>query len=248
MIEGPAPTGQVPLTTVERGSECSDSKAPDAAATHTSDGYAGAGNGGAPSLLVHPTPTADHEAVAASSAAYPNAFSSASAAATTLMPALPTSVNPGSVDTLNPGSNGNLSFVPGGVDPATANEPYPFAEANVTYNYPTVILPHSNLISKVQCEPYGLSIQFNDLRAYQYVEHNWVVGKEGLLLVTSSLHCNEADDGPHVYWLVHSLGFNDANMTVSVNATEIAVEDAYGQVSYTRFWSPFHAKTRVRSR
>ena len=212
IIEGPAPTGDVPIATVT--------------ASPTS-----------PTQVSQDT--------------WKDAMSSAAAAAATLYPSCPQSVNQGDVGNLNPSTNASLSFLPPGLNPSTANEPYAFAEANVTYQYPTVILPHSNLVSSLECEPYGLQIGFSDETAYDFVESHWTTNNgEGFLLVTTSLSCNAADQGLHVYWLVDSLSYNDANMTVFVTAKEVGTEDAYGEVSRPSALLPTpltHASFRSRS-
>jgi hypothetical protein len=116
--------------------------------------------------------------------------------------------------------------------------PYIFAEANITFQYPTVILPQSAYVSSLTCEPYGLQIGFNDTSAYQYVEQHWpsAANNSGsFMLVTNSMDCNDVNDGIHVYWLVDKLTYIDGNMTIDVTAQEIAIEDAYGEVCPLHF-------------
>lgn len=153
-----------------------------------------------------------------------------------LKPVVPSTVDTGSLNNLYPTNNGSISFTQNGTAVDTSI-PYLFAEANVTYQYPTVVLPNSAYISSVLCEPYGLDVNFNSAEAYNYVETHWSTngtnGTNGFLLVTDSLHCNAADDGVHVFWLVSNLTFVDSNHTVQVTATEVAVENAYDQVGST---------------
>lgn len=148
-----------------------------------------------------------------------------------LKPTIPNTVDPNNVDNLHPKPNQTVVLTPGGgtVDPSI---PHYFAEANMTFNYPTVILPYSAYVSNMSCAPDGLDVAFSSLDAYNFAKSNWTThGSKGFLLVTPSLHCNAADDGEHVYWLVHKLVFDDATKTVHVTAEEIAVENAVGEVS-----------------
>lgn len=152
-------------------------------------------------------------------------------APTVLNPITPPSVNPGDVTNLQPSGNGSYYFTPGG-NPDMSIE-HQFAEMNLTYNYPTVILPHSDYISDIKCLPngQGLEIDFNSTDAYNYVKTHWTNGS--FLLVTYSLGCeaNTGEEaGDHVYWLVHDLVFNDAQHSVRVDAQEIAYEDAADEV------------------
>lgn len=123
-----------------------------------------------------------------------------------------------------------------------------FAEANVTYQFPTVVLPHSALVSSVACVSDGLAITFADSTAYKYVEANWnTYNGQGFLLVADWQPCmggSEADKGGHVYYLVTGLSYNDATMTVHATAREIEIQNALGQVSFPSHascWSSYHA-------
>lgn len=108
-----------------------------------------------------------------------------------------------------------------------------FAEANITYQHPAVILPHSDLIRYTHCLTQGIEIGFHSLRAYEYVKSHWTVdamADEQFLLITESLHCNDADIGMHVYWLVSHLEFNDRQQTVVATAKEVPLAKAYNDV------------------
>jgi hypothetical protein len=108
-----------------------------------------------------------------------------------------------------------------------------FAEANITYQHPAVILPHSDLIRYTFCRNDGIEIGFHSLKAYDYVRSHWTVdalADEKFLLITESLHCNDADVGLHVYWLVSKLDFNDRQQTVIATAVEVPLSQAYDDV------------------
>jgi hypothetical protein len=110
--------------------------------------------------------------------------------------------------------------------------PQLFAEAQMSYNYPTVVLPNSAYISSINCTNTGLVIDFNNPEAYQFVNANWTTNNgEGFLLITYSLECNLAQDGYHVYWLVDALSYDDATQSVTATAEEVATADALGNVS-----------------
>lgn len=156
------------------------------------------------------------------------AISSAASAAPTLLPGQPSNVNPKDTGNLAPITSGAQTYKEPTTDTTTQ---YVFAEANVTYQYPTIVLPHTNFVSDAKCTANGLQLVFADSAAYAFVKKNWVVPKQGLILVTWSLHCNAADDGLHVYWQVMSFAFNDATMTVTVVAQEVAIENALHEVS-----------------
>lgn len=150
---------------------------------------------------------------------------------TILNPITPPSVNPGDLTNLQPSSNGSYYYTPGG-NPDTSIE-HQFAEMNLTYQYPTVVLPHSAYVSGIQCLPngQGLEIDFNSTDAYNYVKSHWTNGS--FLLVTYSLGCeaNTGEEaGDHVYWLVKDLVYDDGKLSVRVDAAEVAYEDAMDEV------------------
>lgn len=147
-----------------------------------------------------------------------------------MKPSTPNTVDPNDVNNLHPTPNTTIVLTPGGSE-VNASVPHHFAELNVTFQYPTVMLPYSSYVKDFECESYGLDVTFNDLDAYNFAKANWTTyGEKGFLLVTPSLHCNAADDGEHVYWLVHSISFDDQTKTVKVVAEEVAVENAMGEV------------------
>lgn len=109
-----------------------------------------------------------------------------------------------------------------------------FAEANITYQHPTVILPHSDLIRYTFCLNDGIELGFHSRRAYDYVKEHWTVdefGDDKFILITESLHCNQADKGFHVYWMVSKLDFADDTQTVTATATEVPLAKAFNDVS-----------------
>jgi hypothetical protein len=108
-----------------------------------------------------------------------------------------------------------------------------FAETNMTFQYPAVILPHSSHVYSISCLSSGIAVTFSNTTVYQFVQHNWSVGTTGFLLITPSLGCTETtvDQGFWTYWLVSAISFDDATMSVSVVAVEIATENALNQVS-----------------
>lgn len=150
----------------------------------------------------------------------------------TLVPVIPGHIDPHANSTLQPSSNNSIAFQQNGTD---GNSPYLFAEANVTYQYPTVILPHSALISSVQCASDGLIITFDNAAAYQYVKSHWTLNNgQGFLLVAEWQACmggSAEDGGGHVYYLVSALGYDDSKETVHVTARILAIENALDEVS-----------------
>ena len=168
-----------------------------------------------------------------SSAAETEDSSSSSGDPANLVPVTPSHIDPHSPSTLQPSNNGSLSYQQNGTDPSS-EVPYLFAEANVTYQYPTVILPHSALISSVQCESDGLLITFEDGTAYNYVKTHWTTNHDqGFLLVAEWQACmggSAADAGGHVYYLVSGLGYEDGKASVHISGKVIAIENAMDQV------------------
>lgn len=199
--------------------------APDVVASSSSPGT---GNAPAPAPAASPSSAGGVAVVNPNtSPAQSSALSQAQDAAPTLMPTRPDGVDPNSLNNLKPTNSTPLAFTQNGTT-TDGSMPYIFAEANATYQYPTVVLPHTNYVSSMKCTPTGLQVTFSRRDAYAFVKANWKTVP--FLLITESLHCNAADDGLHVYWLVSKLGYDDANMVVQVTAAEIAVENALKQV------------------
>lgn len=158
--------------------------------------------------------------------------STSSAPVPTMTAVIPNHIDPHNTTNLQPSKNGSTAYQQNGTDSSTT-DPYVFAEANVTYQYPTVILPHSALISSVACASDGLLITFDDKTAYDYVHTHWTIGTEGFLLVADWQACmggSSADAGGHVYYLVTGLTFNDSTMQVHVIAHVVVIENALDQV------------------
>lgn len=189
------------------------------------------GTGGAPAPAPAASPSPAGGAVVVNnpntSPAQSSALSQAQDAAPTLMPTQPNQVDPNSLNNLKPTNSSPLAFTQNGTT-TDGSMPFIFAEANATYQYPTVVLPHTNYVSSMTCTPTGLQVNFSSKQAYDFVKANWKTVP--FLLITESLHCNAADNGLQVYWLVSKLGYDDGKMVVQVTASEIAVENALKQV------------------
>lgn len=107
-----------------------------------------------------------------------------------------------------------------------------FAEANITYQHPAVIIPHSDLIRYTFCLNNGIEIGFQSAAAYEYAKTHWTVEQGGkFLLVTESLHCNAADVGNHVYWLASEFQHRDEDKVITAIAEEVGLNKAYNDVS-----------------
>lgn len=130
-----------------------------------------------------------------------------------------------------------------------------FAEANVTYQRPAVVLPHSSLVRFTRCLNDGIRVGFRSEAAYQYVATHWTRYLEsphlspranlhgyadalkdandetGFLLITDSLHCDGSETGMHSYWHVSALLFDERARTVDARAIEVGVKEAYDDVS-----------------
>ncbi|KAK8847340.1 hypothetical protein IAR55_005197 [Kwoniella newhampshirensis] len=173
-----------------------------------------------------------------------DAIDDAHSSAPTLKPIVPRHIDTESFDTLLPKPYGTVHYHDSTKGGKESKEPYLFAEANMTFQYPTVLLPHSSYIKSVTClggktGTYGIEIDFNNAKAFEFVEEHWSKdhrdNQEGFLIVTESLQCNEHgnDDNVHVYWLVEKLDFEDENQCykVKVAALEIDVKNACDEVS-----------------
>lgn len=72
------------------------------------------------------------------------------------------------------------------------------------------------------------------MEAYDYVKTHWAVdhsAEKTFMIITESLHCNEADVGLHVYWMVSNLDFDDENQRVIIMAEEVPLAKAFNDVS-----------------
>lgn len=159
-----------------------------------------------------------------------SAIDLAHAAAPTLRPIVPRHIDTHAYDTLLPDHMATVHYHDEEADKA---QPHLLAIANLTFQYPAVLLPHSAYIDWVSCEDNGLLIQFNDRGASEFVRENWNCTDEDFLMVTEPLHCNkDADPGTHIYWLVTNLEFEnqDGCLKVKACASEIDVNSACGEV------------------
>ena len=130
-----------------------------------------------------------------------------------------------------------------------------FAEANVTYQRPAVVLPHSSLVRFTRCLNNGIRLGFRGEEPYHYVKSHWprylksahlspranlegfaealkdANDETGFLLISDSLHCDASESGIHSYWHVTSLHFDDQAQTVDARAIEVGVKGAFDDVS-----------------
>lgn len=156
---------------------------------------------------------------------------SATDPAHTLVPAQPPDVDIHHLDRLFPVLDGTHHYTPTG-HPLDYNTATFFANANITYQYPTVVLPHSALISYTECVPGGFEIGFARSEAFNYVQKAWtILPHRALTLVSSSLECDSAGPGSHSYWNVTDLSFNPTTMSVTAKADEVELRHAYQKVS-----------------
>jgi hypothetical protein len=198
----------------------------------------------------------------------------------TLKPHLPPGHQGGKVSNLHPVDKGHHYYTPDGavmrksglasaslalktyrcgrydlsshVDP---DVPSLFARANVTYQRPAVVLPHSSLVRYTRCLLDGIRVGFESQEAYDYAETHWPVyldaphltprgnaegfagtlmdknNETGFLLISESLHCDASESGLHSYWHVSKLDFDDETKTVSATAVEVGVDGAFDDVS-----------------
>ncbi len=159
-----------------------------------------------------------------------SALDLAHAAAPTLRPIVPRHIDTHAYDTLLPDHIASVHYHDAAADKA---QPHLLAVANLTFQYPAVLLPHSAYIDWVACEDNGLLMQLNDRGAFEFVRKNWNPAAEDFLMVTEPLQCNnDADPGAHIYWLVTNIEFEDQNgcMKVKVCASEIDVSGACDEV------------------
>lgn len=152
-----------------------------------------------------------------------------------LQPVVPPTVQPSDPTVLQPAINGSQTFRSGEwtVNPS---EPFWFAHANITYRYLTVILPHSDLLTSINCTKDGFLIDFAGSKAsedaYNFVKTHWPQNGTDFILATKELRCTNSTEGQYAYWFVDRLEYEDGPLIVHVIGREIHIHDVLNDVSH----------------
>ena len=90
------------------------------------------------------------------------------------------------------------------------------------YCKPAVVLENSAFVGDVKCQPGGLHVTFTTPSAFQHAQSTWSI-EETLIIVSHSLDCG---NGQRSYWNVELVNFIESTRSASIQAAEIALEQA----------------------
>ena len=109
------------------------------------------------------------------------------------------------------------------------------AAMNSTTRMPSVVLSHSSWVGQVSCAANDkVVVPFTSNKAYKFVKLVWKANSD-FLLVTHTHGCSSEvhNSEERTFWVANGLQFNDAKRTVTVNAKQVAIEEAIDEIEIT---------------
>lgn len=104
-------------------------------------------------------------------------------------------------------------------------------EANTNFTYPSVILEHSGFIQSVNCAGVPnaagvtqLSIIFTTQESFIFAQQSWSTFQQ-FAVVTFTSGCGVSIDDTRSFWLANGLSYFSNSLTITINGTEIEIED-----------------------
>ena len=102
-----------------------------------------------------------------------------------------------------------------------------FAHLINSYQYPTVVLEHSQFVSNVGCTPKGqLEVTFNDAEAFKTIRSSW---KKKQMLITHTHGCLPSTiPEEHSYWLVDKYTYDTKRLVLVASGKQVDIKEAIG--------------------
>ena len=101
-----------------------------------------------------------------------------------------------------------------------------FADVNMNFGQPTVVLENSAYIKSVSCSKYGLGVYFNNVDSFHYAEKQWTSLGRDFYLVSFSDGCERANAGHRTFWHVTGVSFDVTKGLAEAKCTEVGMENA----------------------
>lgn len=163
---------------------------------------------------------------------------------TNLLPVLPWDRDLTDLANLDPSPFQNFTYTDSGkLDVSAQNF---MVQMSVSAYFPSVSLAHSSWIGQVQCVKDQIAIPFQTLIAYNYAKQKWSSQKQ-MVFITHTLGCTSTTNPEQrTFWMINSLTFDDAHMTVDASGLELGVEDAFNHINLIfGQYTPANATTKA---